>query len=185
MRVSHRWLCLWPGLPQLWLRGCWWGLSYAVTFTVLVNFVLAATFLWSNWVGWGIVAIGWFGAFSIWFVFASISVWYSSRLDGEQTNDLPYREAQQKYLSRDWLEAEAILEKLLRRDSLDVDAHMMMATIYRRTNRWDQSRRVFRTLEGIEHSRKWQLEIQQERELINRLEQEDRAERPESFFEAA
>ena len=188
MRVSHRWQCLWPGLPQLWSRGCWWGLSYAVIFTVLVNFVLAATFLWSNWVDWAIVATGWIGACAVWFVFASVAVWHSPQSNGmieEQSNDLLYREAQQKYLSRDWLEAESILEKLIRKDSLDIDAHMLMATIYRRTRRWDQSRRALRTLEGIERSKKWQLEIQQERETLNRLEQEARAERSEGFLEAA
>ena len=40
---------LWPGLPQVWLRGSWVGLTLAVGFTALANVLLAATLVWDEW----------------------------------------------------------------------------------------------------------------------------------------
>jgi len=45
----------------------------------------------------------------------------------------------------------------------------MLATLMRRTGRFDEARRELAKLEQLERSEKWQLEIKQEHERINRL----------------
>ena len=188
MFVTRRWLCLWPGLPQLWWRGCWWGLSFAVIFTSLLNVALILSFLWPGWVGRSILTMGWACLIVFWLVSVWFAVWRvpSSRgVADEQVTYRWYRDAQASYLRADWLEAESILKKLLRKDPLDVDVHMMMATLYRRTNRAEQARRALRHLERMAHSTKWHLEIRQERERLNCMEQDGRMERSDGLSEAA
>jgi hypothetical protein len=40
---------LWPGLPQVWLRGSYVGLALAIGFTALANVLLVATLAWDEW----------------------------------------------------------------------------------------------------------------------------------------
>ena len=46
MNLSDSWLCLWPGLPRLWLRGDWQALGAAVLFAGALNLTLIHSFLW-------------------------------------------------------------------------------------------------------------------------------------------
>ncbi|OYV92883.1 MAG: hypothetical protein B7Z73_04250, partial [Planctomycetia bacterium 21-64-5] len=59
-------LCLWPGLPQLWLSGAWSGLALAIGFALLLDLLLLTSLLWTEWVehafrfaGWTAVAVLW------------------------------------------------------------------------------------------------------------------------------
>lgn len=211
MPIPHRVLYLWPGLPQLWLRGCWWGMAIAVVFTALVNFVLAATFMWPLWIEPAIVVTGWVAVLVTWFV----GVFAMNRMSSsvQQTTDDPrvqqnttanfsadspseknafltktiklFQEAQRYYLRRDWLEAERKLNLLLEFDPLDADAQIMIAAVYRRTNRREQSRRALRYLARMDNLNKWQWEIKQERKKLNYMEQGGKTDQPDSFLEAA
>lgn len=40
---------LWPGLPHLWNQGSWAGLVLAVGFTILLNTLILAIFVWPQW----------------------------------------------------------------------------------------------------------------------------------------
>jgi len=233
MRIPRRALCLWPGLPQLWLRGCWWGLAIALIFTALLNFQLAASWVWLTWVDPTVVTAGWIGVVLIWLA----GVWSAKNLtlsttsgtvsqqsvlmnasDGEtkllgqdrplsdiskndtsknangkissshtsaSEGEILYCQAQQSYLRRDWLEAERLLDRLLQLDPLDVDAQLMLAAVYRLTNRPEQSRRALRFLDRMDSSGKWKWELRQEREKLNRKEQGGGSDQPDSFLEAA
>ncbi len=46
MRRMPRLVYLWPGLPQLWLAGWWWGLALAAGFAVLVDLLLVVSYVW-------------------------------------------------------------------------------------------------------------------------------------------
>jgi hypothetical protein len=46
---NHWALYFWPGLPQLWNRGSWAGLLVAVGFTAVLNVLLLATLVFSEW----------------------------------------------------------------------------------------------------------------------------------------
>ena len=210
MPIPHRALYLWPVLPQLWLRGCWWGMALAVVFTALVNFVLVATFMWPLWIEQSIVVMGWVAVLVTWFVgvfvmnrmSAAVQPTDDPRVQQNTTEnfstDCPskknvfltktiklFQEAQRYYLRRDWLEAERKLNLLLELDPLDADAQIMIAAVYRRTNRPEQSRRALRYLTRMDNLEKWQWEIKQEREKLNYMEQGGKTDQPDSFLEAA
>ena len=76
------------------------------------------------------------------------------------------------YLKGDWVESERTLVQLLRRNPRDVDAGLMLATLWRRAGRLDESARHLQRLRGMEESARWRMEIHRETELIARAEQE-------------
>ena len=66
MHSSPYIICLWPGLPRLWLRGDWVALVIAVAFGAALNLVLVSSFVWPellppsmNQVGWLVLGIVW------------------------------------------------------------------------------------------------------------------------------
>ncbi len=177
MRAAALLTCLWPGLARLWSRGDWTALALAIGFAALLNVVLAATFVWHEMWPPAVTAIGWPAVVCMW----TVSAWASQRRlreffpnihaaqsDGGRGEGL-FLQAQAEYLKGDWYQAELLLDELLRVSPADTDAHMMMATLYRHTRRFDDARRQFRTLQRLDAAEKWALEIEQEQLFINRL----------------
>jgi len=70
------------------------------------------------------------------------------------------------YLQGQWFEAEKKLVSLLRQNPRDVEARLLIATLFRHTRRWEEALRQLDQLERLEASRAWALEIHRERELI-------------------
>jgi hypothetical protein len=169
MRVSPVLTCFWPGLPQLWLQGQWFGLMAAMGFAVLLNFALMATFVWPELsrtiypvLGWLVVGVVWIS--STWFSLRNRSRELVASEDDEGV-DL-YPQAQSEYLQGHWFEAETLLQTLLRRNDHDLEAHLLLATMYRHTSRLTEAKRqlnLFQSLDGWEH---WQMEVLRERELL-------------------
>lgn len=169
--------CLWPGLPQLWLRGAWSGLALAIGFTALVNLLLVASLLWTDWLDSGLLLAGWGAAVTLWLA----SAWVSLGRNGTGSrgvvrpteNDL-FQEAQTNYLAGNWFEAETCLNRQLQHNARDVDARLMLATMKRHTGQWDEALRQLEQLERFEDAEKWQQEIERERSLVAQY----RAEQP-------
>jgi cytochrome c-type biogenesis protein CcmH/NrfG len=69
-------------------------------------------------------------------------------------------------LRGNWFETECVLAGLLRRDLRDVDARMMLATLYRHTGRIDEAVEELDRLERIDEAAKWALEIARERRWL-------------------
>jgi hypothetical protein len=169
---------LWPGLPQLWLRGSWVGLALAVGFTALANVLAASTLVWDEWLPDRARTIGLGGLAAIWII-ASIDAraeWrrlLSEWSSDETTSAIPdprsdqwFREAQAAYLAGDWVSAEKTLLKLLQLDARDAESRLMLATLWRHERRFDAATAEFDRLERLETSAQWQFEISRERERI-------------------
>jgi hypothetical protein len=173
MQVSSWLLCLWPGLPRLWCRGEWRSLWMALAFAATLNLWFAASFLWTELLPGNLILPGW----AVLCVFWVVSCWYSRRawrdiqagLGDRAPEDLFIR-AQREYLNRHWLEAEHLLLDLVRKHERDAEAQLLLATLYRRTRRIPEARERLDALERLEGSRRWLLEIAQERRLIEREE---------------
>ena len=184
--------CLWPGLPQLWFRGAWFGLIVAAGFAVVVNGLLAATFVWTAWLDPRLRTAGWIGLGAVWLLALVVARWDLgidwavgrrwSRLrrraglpdgycEGMSTDDL-YREAQTQYLRGNYLQAETMLCHLTDRLGGDVDAQLMLATLYRHTGRLEEAAERLRRLELLEDAGKWQQEIQGEWASLRRVREE-------------
>jgi hypothetical protein len=163
--------CLWPGLSRLWLRGEAAGLVTATAFAGLLDLVLAASFIWpellpSRWLlfGWLLLASSW--CLSTWNSFRRFSEFYGE-LGDRGRQDL-FIQAQTEYLRGHWCEAESLLQRLVR-DGRDVEARLMLASLFRHTKRWEDARRQLKSLERLDGAEKWRLEVERERRLLDRL----------------
>lgn len=161
---------LWPGLPQLWSHGTWSALALAVGFAVLVNLALAATVVWNELLTPGVRNSAWMAVAMIW----GGSALFSHRRDRRHPaghNPLSaedrYPEALDHYLKGNWFEAEHVLAHVLRRNPRDLDAGLMLATLFRHTGRIEEAERQLERLERLEGSQKWEFEIGRERELLH------------------
>ena len=188
MHVSSRWLLLWPGLALLWVRGSWWGLAGALGFTVMGNLLLTASWMWTEWFGPSTLLTSW-TLFGVTWIFSTfIALWKWSEWVGpaerKNSEDL-FPLAQSQYLKGDWYEAESILGRLIQLDPLDIESHLMLTSIYRRTQRVKLARRTLKYLERLEDSHQWLLETRLEREKLNRMDLDGPKKRSEGFSDAA
>ena len=190
---------LWPGFPHLWNRGSWAGLALAVGFTVLLNVLLVAKLVWTEWMSPGARQVG----FGVLVVIWSLA-WLESRADwrrylaewgaGERANlgtaatgssgveggedpeedefeersDKLFHDAQRQYLAGDWVRCEQQLRQLLKMDKRDVEAQLMLATLWRHLGRTEEAVRQLRRLERMEAAVPWNYEIAHEFDEIAR-----------------
>ena len=118
MRGVSRITYLWPGLSRLWHHGDLTALGTAIAFAVLLNLMLLASFVrpegtWNTWYGYGWAMLVAFWAFGVW----QAARHQASSRDLPQVHnqqDLFIR-AQAEYLRGRWVEAQSLLEQLIRR----------------------------------------------------------------------
>jgi tetratricopeptide (TPR) repeat protein len=170
MHSSPYIICLWPGLPRLWIRGDWVALAIAVTFGAALNLVLVSSFIWPELLPPSFNLIGWLILGTVWL--ASVLQAYRSLPHLREPPRVDDRglfiQAQAEYLKGHWFEAETLLRQLLRYCSRDVDVLLMLATLYRRTGRYDEAAKQLDRLDRLDESPKWCWEIAQERETLKR-----------------
>ncbi len=161
--------CLWPGLPQLWIYGSWYGLALALGTAAGLDLLVLASFGWSELIGPGLRNALW-AAFAVFWTGAAV---WSTRLgrrraaaDEPDPKENGFSEALDHYLKGDYYQAEHVLEGLLRQNLRDVDARLMLATLLRHTGRLDDAMRQLDTLVRLEGADKWQWEIEQERDWL-------------------
>ena len=161
---------LWPGLPYLWLSGMWSGLALAAGFSVLLNLVVLASFVWVELLSPLHVRLGWFAIACLWFGSAAISAWYGggrvTRIEAASTEGL-FRQAMSEYLQGSWFEAESILGRLLHLDPRDVEARLMLATLLRHTRRYQEALDQLNRLDRLRDAQKWAREIAAERQWVS------------------
>ncbi len=171
MRGASRITYLWPGLSRLWYQGDLISLVLAIVFGVLLNLVLLASVVrpggpfaaWC-WYGWAIIIAFW-----------SWGVWQAARHQASLRND-PQDEdrqdlfirAQAEYLRGHWVEAQSLLEQLIRRDPEDVESRLLLSSVFRRSRRIDLSHKQLRQLQEFESAARWRFEIEREVVLLNR-----------------
>jgi len=165
-----RWLTVvWPGLPQIWLRGEWSGLMLAGGFSALLNLAVVATWGWTELLSPPLRVLAWGGVVLFWTVSIVTSIVQMPRLLRVPAMDVSedlFRTAQGEYLRGNWFEAELALNRLLEHDPADVDAHLMLAALLRRIGQADEASQRLRRLATLEGAGKWQLEIARERDLL-------------------
>ena len=178
--LSTPWItCLWPGLSELWVRGRWTGLVWALGFTLLLNAALVSKGVWPElgnvWVRSGL----WYLVLGFWLI---NSVWMGFRIasgswDAIDTSiDQLYQSAQTAYLKGQWYQAEAALLRLLRREPGDAEALLMLATLKRHSKQYEEAREALDKLERLDASRRWWFEIHREKQLLQeRVEAEKEA----------
>jgi len=169
-----RWaIYCWPGLPQLWLRGLWSGLSLAIIAAAGLNAAMAASFGLSQWLTTEVRTGLWMALGVLWIASAGFSVGrvrHRSTPESADANSNAAKDefgvALEHYLRGNYFETERVLRRLLRRNARDLEARLMLATLLRHTGRCDEAVAQLDLLGRLEGAGKWELEIQRERELM-------------------
>jgi hypothetical protein len=176
MRALPAITCLWPGLPRLWWRGEWVALVSAVVFGAALNLVLVSSFIWPELLPAGWAILGWLTVAAVWCCCVIRSYRSLSTLhDATPVVDRGlFIEAQREYLRGHWPETESLLQRLTRCSPGDVDAQLMLATLYRRRGRIDEAQARLQVVERLDGAQRWQWEISHERWLLNRAEESAR-----------
>ncbi len=164
--------CLWPGLPRLWLRGDWSALLTAISFAAMLNFVLLMTFVWTQVLPAPVKIAAWISLGGFWLASALQTLRSSTR--GLRRNDKSasaglFLQAQTEYLRQHWYEAETLFKDCLRADDQDVDASLMLVSLYRRTGRLDAAQEQLRGMSEMRRAATRQVEIRTEQRLLQRL----------------
>lgn len=202
MRWGQLLLCGWPGLAQLWLRGSYPALIWAIGFSLVLNLALVSTFLWPALLGSVFPAIVWPIIFLVWLV----SIWASlsmveqlaapPKMSSEQErNDFSpenegiincdnepeldtvpshtlFNRAQREYLKGHWTEAESLLKQRLNQAERDIEARLLLATLYRHIDKLEFASSQLDQMEKLDDSVHWKFEINRERQLINQIRDE-------------
>jgi hypothetical protein len=154
-------------------------LALAIGFTALANLLAAAALVWTEWLPtraeWmalGVLVVVWLVAWvearadrRRWLTQWS-EIETAPPVDGGPRSDEWFREAQYAYLAGDWVSAEKALVKLLKHDSRDAEARLMLATLWRHEGRFEPADRELDRLERLETAAPWEFEIARERERI-------------------
>jgi hypothetical protein len=158
----------WPGLAQLAHRGSWAGLGLAIVAAVLLNITLLGTFVWSELIGSDLRIICWVAVGLVWTISGCVSAW---SLGGRSNRRHPaagdpFSAVIDSYLKGNWIEAERLLDGLLRRNSRDLEARLMLVTLLRHTKRIEEATRQLNVLVRLDGAQRWNLEMHREGELL-------------------
>ncbi|MGB8853412.1 MAG: tetratricopeptide repeat protein [Pirellulales bacterium] len=175
MRAARYLTLLWPGLPWLWLRGSLPGLVVAVGFALTLDVAVLTTWIWSDLIELPARLAVWVATAVIWALAtaSAVSAFPPPLAIGRDAeSDTLYVKARNAYLAHDWLTAEATLRTLLRRDSTDGEAQLLLGTLLRRVGRFDEARAALDQLSRADSGRLWQSAIVRE---LARIDADSRA----------
>lgn len=143
----------------------------ALAFALLLDGLVVVTLLWTEVAPGPLRLIGWLFAALWWLVAAVLTLRDLPQIassKGGTANQGLFVAAQTEYLRGNWIEAEANLRKLLRRNTRDIESQLLLATLRRRTLRFEEARQQLQQLSRLEAADRWKTEIRCERELLRR-----------------
>jgi hypothetical protein len=169
-------LSVWPGLARLWLRGQWSGLAVAIGFGSLLQLALLVTFVWPQLLSrdlpvWAAPTGAWVLVVGLWIAGVRSALDLRRQMAREAMGDPAaveplLRQVQTEYLKGHWIEAESLLRQLLDQRPADVEAQLLLATLYRRTKRYDEARQQLDAMTKHAAAAKWIDEIDRELKLL-------------------
>ncbi len=176
MNLTDSFLCVWPGLPKLWLRGALGSLVLAVLFAIALNLALINTFLWPHWMVIASPGLVWPILFVVWGYCAFTGFRNLPDLllipdDIQPSAGKPdfLSDAQMEYLRGHYEEAELLLRRQLNRYPDDIPAGLMLGTLYRHQGRLVLAKRQLSQLSKWDLSIRWRFEIDKELDTIEEL----------------
>lgn len=163
----------WPGWREAWQHGSFRGMLIAWTFSMLLCLAWLATFLWpalmGTWEGrflWGVILCA---AMATLLLRVARSLSRTNKaIRGCPPQD--FLKAQENYLLENYFEAETSLAPFSKPnevsdEDLDIEAALLLATIYRRTHRFDLAIDLVDHLLRLERAERWHDELLQERKI--------------------
>ena len=161
----------WPGLAELWWRGRLSALPAAIAFTLIVNLILVARYLYPGWIHSGLVSLAfWGGIVALFFYIIRTARELPSLINPRETSEEPdqFPQARIAYLSGQWEEAEGLLTDVLAIEPRDPPALLLLTGVYRHTGRLEAAELLLREISRLEVADAWLLEIQTESQRLRR-----------------
>jgi hypothetical protein len=170
MPKCHWTLFLWPGLPRLWLRGSWFSLFLAIAAAAALSAALVLSFGWSELIEpklrtalWSALGLVWCSAAAI--AFARRRTLMPAAETVPARND-HFSQALDSYLHGDWFQAERILAQMVEENERDLESRLLLATMLRHLQRFDEAARHLDVLARFDGAERWEFEIRREHERI-------------------
>jgi len=143
----------------------------ALLFAVGIDAVLFLCCYWTELISSAVRLVLLLAFVVFWILLACVSGFCSQkikrRLEQDATGDR-FLEAITHYLHGNWFEAEYCLKKLIRQNSQDAEALLMIATMFRHIQRYNEADEMLRELERQETSAPWYYEILLEKKALRR-----------------
>jgi len=180
IQPKHYLTCFWPGMAELWWRGRFSALPAAIAFAAVVNALLVAKFIYSDWLSGGLVMLACWVVGAAWIVLTIRSIReLPLLLTPRQVSEEPDRfpEAQIAFLRGDYPLAEELLNENLAIEPRDPPALLMLSAIYRHTGRLHACKLLLSEISKLEVAENWELEFAGE---FARLERDIEARQNES-----
>ena len=178
-------LCCWPGLPGLWYRGRWSSLMVAIGFSLLLNLAIISSFIWTEvFFDEGFPAVAWpvllmFWTVTAWLAFQNLPDVMSVKTRTQQTvfehPDTLFIDARSEYLKGQWQQAEGLLLRSLIQTPRDIEARLMLATLYRHTRQFDNATVQLDKIDDFDESATWRSELLRERKLLELVMEHERS----------
>ncbi len=170
---------LWPGFNGVFRYGLWSQLAIALVFGALCQATLALDFLWCDFLSQFVknsLHVGLFVSWVFLSVIASVRLKQYEKMRRSDSRGEAFLEAQTHYLRGNWFETECCLKKILKKNPLDADAILFLATLYRHVKRFPEAKRMLTALEKLDASYRWQYEIALEKKFLREDIEGDREE---------
>ncbi|GHT27945.1 hypothetical protein FACS18942_07870 [Planctomycetales bacterium] len=160
---------LFPGYSGIARYGLWTQLSIAVFFALLLDYFLIVNFYWTDYITAGQRNILLGGLILSYFLLRSAAKLhrqgYETMLSVE-TKDETYRTVLQYYLRGNWFDAESLILPYLKKKPRDIEMQLLLATLYRHTQRFEEANAVIEKIESMDGAGKWFCEIEAEKRYI-------------------
>lgn len=171
LQPKHYLTCLWPGMAEVWWRGRISALPAAIAFAAIVNALLVAKFIYSDWLSGGLVMLACWVVAAAWLVLTIRSIrelplLLTPRQASEEAD--PFPEAQSAFLRADYPAAEKLLNATLAIEPRDPPALLLLSAVYRHTGRLQSSHLLLGEVRKLEVADRWQLEFGAEQSRLQR-----------------
>jgi len=163
-------LYLWPGSGGVLRQGRWSFLAIALLYGFALCGMVMLNFYWSELLTGNLRRGTYVMLFILWLVLSG----KSSRLEKQchrmrlpppaDKDAMP--EAQQHYLQGNWFEAECCLNILLKKNPRDIEAMLMLTTLYRHKERYEEAGNLLQELDRLEDAISWKFEIRSEKRKL-------------------
>jgi len=100
----------------------------------------------------------------------------SEKVVSELAPDTLFIQAQSEYLRGHWEEATGLLVRQIRKNPRDVEARLLLATLFRHTREYEKAKVELANAQKFDEAIEWRIEIDREFELLDLVEQFELAE---------
>ena len=174
METRYYLTCLWPGLAELWWRGRLSAIPTTMAFALALNLLLVTRYLYPEWMSSGLVTMAFWVGIVVWgFCVVRAVRELPLLIAPRRVSDDPDRfpEAHAAYLRGEWRAAEKSLTEVLAIEPRDPPALLLLAGVFRHTDRLEAAELLLTELRRLEVADHWWLEVDAETRRWRRAEQ--------------